>query len=136
MTRLLLACLIPLALSSLSAAAGDLHVDPIGGDDAGDGRNTPVKTITRAIRLAAAGDTIHLRPMTYRDWAPFYDKAGEPDRPITLDGHGATLDGCDPLDPRGWIELGDGLFRHDDLMPLTDAIIDRWFFVMGASSIG
>ena len=130
MTRSLLAGLILVATWPLMTVAADLHVDPITGDDAADGRNVPVKTISRAIRLAAAGDSIHLRPMVYRDWAGFFDKAGEPGRPITLDGHGATLDGCEPLDPKGWVEVEPGLFRNADLMPLTDAIIDRWFFVM------
>lgn len=110
--------------------ASDLHVDPTNGDDALDGATQPVKTIARAIRLAQPGDTIHLRPMTHRDWAGFFDKSGEPGKPITIDGHGATLDGCDPLDPNGWVEVEPELFRHDDLLPLTDAIIDRWFFVM------
>ncbi len=110
--------------------ASDLHVDPIAGDDANDGAAQPVKTIARAIRLAMPGDTIHLRPVTYRDWAAFFDKSGTPEKPITLDGHGATLDGCDPLDPSGWTEVEPGWFRNDELMPLTDAIIDRWFFVM------
>lgn len=117
-------------LVTTASLASDLHVDPTDGDDAHDGAAQPVKTIARAIRLAQPGDTIHLRPVTYRDWAGFFDKSGEPGKPITIDGHGATLDGCDPLDPKGWVEFEPGLFRHDDLLPLTDAIIDRWFFVM------
>ncbi|MDB5352046.1 MAG: hypothetical protein JWN86_3293 [Planctomycetota bacterium] len=67
--------------------------------------------------------------MVYHDWAAFYNKSGEPDRPIAIDGHGATLEGCDPLDPAGWVEVSPGQYRHDDLLPLTDAIIDRWFFL-------
>jgi hypothetical protein len=99
------------------------------GDDQHDGVQRPVKSIGQAIRLAQPGDTIHLQPVVYRDWAAVFDKSGEPDRPITLDGHGATLDGCDPLNADGWVEESPGLFRHDDLLPLTDAIIDRWFFL-------
>ena len=111
--------------------AADIHVDPNLGDDSADGSVSALKTIAAAIRQAKPGDSIHLKPDTvYRDWAAFFDKSGEPGRPITLDGHGATLDGCDPLDPGGWVEIEPGLFRNDDLMPLTDAIIDRWFFVM------
>ncbi|MFM9961519.1 MAG: DUF1565 domain-containing protein [Planctomycetaceae bacterium] len=86
-----------------AVGASDLHVDPLAGDDAHDGAARPVKTIARAIRLAQPGDTIHLRPVTYRDWAGFFDKSGEPGKPITLEGHGATLDGSDPLDSQ---ELG------------------------------
>lgn len=119
------------ALSSKGTSA-DLHVDPNQGQDSADGITSPVKTIAAAIRQSNPGDTIHLMPnLVYRDWAAFFDKSGESEQPITLDGHGATLDGCDPLDPIGWLEVEPGLFRNDDLMPLTDAIIDRWFFVMG-----
>lgn len=111
------------------AGAADLHVDSVSGDDTGDGLARPVRTLARAIRLAQPGDTIHLKPMVYHDWAAFFDKSGEPGQPITLEGHGATLEGCDPLDPAGWVEVSPGLYRHDDLLPLTDAIIDRWFFL-------
>ena len=111
--------------------ARDLHVDPQAGDDAHDGVAKPVKTIPRAIRFAVAGDTIHLRPVVYRDYAGFYDKHGEPGKPITLEGHGATLDGADPLDPASWKEVEPGLFRHDDLLRLDEAVIDRWFFLWG-----
>lgn len=113
---------------SVVADARDLHVDPQLGNDAADGVAQPVRTIGRAIRLAQAGDSIHLQPRVYRDTAAFYDKAGEPGKPITLEGHGATLDGCDPLDPTGWIEVEPGLYRHDNLLPLTQAMVDRWFF--------
>lgn len=123
--------LVLLSVRSPEGFAADIHVDPNLGDDSADGSVSPVKTIAAAIRQSKPGDTIHLKPDTaYRDWAAFFDKSGEPEHPITLDGHGATLDGCDPLDPQGWVEIEPGLFRNDDLMPLTDAIIDRWFFVM------
>ena len=122
---------ITAALVAAPAVTGRaLKVDPVAGDDARDGISQPVRTIAQAIRLAQPGDTIHLQPRVYRDWAAFFDKSGDPGKPITLDGHGATLDGCDLLDPKGWVEVEPGLFRHDDLLPLTDAIVDRWFFVM------
>jgi hypothetical protein len=111
----------------------DLRVDPQLGDDARDAVNAPVRTIARAIRLAHPGDTIHLQPVVYRDTAAFYDKAGTADQPITLEGHGATLNGCDPLDPTRWSETAPGLYRCDDLLPLTQAIVDRWFFLIDGS---
>lgn len=80
--------------------------------------------------MAAAGDTIHLEPKVYRDYAGFYGKKGEPGKPITLDGHGATLDGSDPIDTTKWREVSPGLFANDDLMlGLSDAVIGRWFFL-------
>ena len=98
--------------------ARDIHV----------GKEAP--TIHHAIKMAAAGDTIHLEPKVYRDYAGFYGKKGEPGKPITLDGHGATLEGSDPIDPAKWREVSPGLFANDDLMPgLSDAVIGRWFFL-------
>lgn len=86
-------------------------------------------TIAGAIKAAVPGDTIHLEPKVYREYAGFYAKKGLPGQPITLDGHGATLEGADPLDPRQWREVSPGLFAADNLLPrLDDAILSRWFF--------
>lgn len=111
------AALAILAITLSSTSARDIHV------------GTDVKTIGEAIKLGQAGDTIHLQPIVYRDYAGFYGKKGEPGRPITLDGHGATLEGSDPIDPTKWTEVSPGLFANDALMPrLDDATIGRWFF--------
>jgi hypothetical protein len=122
--------IISLALNYVSAA--DIHV----------GKEAP--TIAHAIKMALPGDTIHLEPKVYRDYAGFYMKKGEPGKPITLDGHGATLEGSDPIDPAKWREVSPGLFANDDLLPgLSDAAIGRWFFhfdgkmqLMGRTSKG
>lgn len=112
------ALLLLLAFSSLPAR--DIHV----------GKDADAPTIHHAIKMAVAGDTIHLEPKVYRDYAGFYGKKGEPGKPITLDGHGATLEGSDPIDLEKWREVSPGLFAHDDLMPgLSDAVIGRWFFI-------
>jgi hypothetical protein len=122
-----------LHLLLLTAASGrDIHV----------GKDAP--TIHHAIRAALPGDTIHLEPKVYRDYAGFYLKKGEPGKPVTLDGHGATLDGSEPLDPATWSEVAPGLFKNDALLArLDDAITGRWFFLfdgkiqrMGRSSKG
>ncbi len=108
--------IIALAFNSVNAA--DIHV----------GKDAP--TIAHAIKMALPGDTIHLEPKVYRDYAGFYMKKGEPGKPITLDGHGATLEGSDPIDPAKWREVSPGLFANDDLLPgLSDAVIGRWFFL-------
>lgn len=95
------------------------------------GVDPDVPTIHHAIKFAQPGDTIHLEPdKVYRDYAGFYDKKGAPGKPVTLDGHGATLEGSDPLDPAQWREVSPGLFAADDLLPnLSDAVIGRWFFL-------
>jgi hypothetical protein len=111
---------ILLSLSALPAVARDIHVGP----------DKEAPTIAHAIKAAQPGDVIHLEPKVYRDYAGFYGKKGEPGKPITLDGHGATLEGSDPLDPTQWTEVSPGLFANDHLIARNDdAIIGRWFFL-------
>jgi|GEM_PF-143635 len=117
-----------LFITTLQSHGRDIHVDPAAGDDSS--ATGPVRTIARAIKLAQAGDTIHLEPRVYRDYAGFYGKRGAPGKPIILAGHGATLDGSEPLDPKQWTETKPGLFRCDDLLRyVDDAIIHRWYFL-------
>ena len=109
-----------LLLVTASSTARDIHV----------GKDKDAPTIAHAIKLAQPGDIIHLEPKVYRDYAGFYGKKGEPGKPITLDGHGATLEGSDPLDPTQWTEVSPGLFANDHLVARNDdAIIGRWFFL-------
>ena len=68
-------------------------------------------------------------PSSSRESAIFNNRAGEAGKPITLDGHGATLDGSEDLNPDDWPEIAPGLFRNDHLLRLDDAVIQRWFFL-------
>ena len=98
---------------------------------------TDVKTIAEAIKLAQPGDTIHLEPKVYFESAGFHGKQGAPGKPITLDGHGATLEGSDPLDVAQWREVSPGLFVNDNLIARNDdAIMGRWFFLWDGKKIG
>jgi hypothetical protein len=119
----------PIGPISPPTTGRDLHVDPTAGNDASDGIAGPVKTIARALKLAQAGDTVHLAPVRYKEVAIFANKVGEPGRPIILDGHGATLDGADPLKPEEWQLVSPGLYRNDHLLRMDPAILMRWFFV-------
>lgn len=112
--------LLFLLLVTACANARDIHV----------GKDKDAPTIAQAIKLAQPGDTIHLEPKVYRDYAGFYAKKGEPGKPITLDGHGAILEGSDPLETAQWTEVSPGLFANDHLIARNDdAIIGRWFFL-------
>jgi len=129
-----------LAADPPPAAAGrSLYVDPILGDDRANalaakpqGADGPVKTIARGIKLAQPGDTIHLAPVVFRESITFHNRHGESGRPITLDAHGATIEGSDPLDPADWEQISPGLYRNDklvrpNLITGDDAVIGRWF---------
>lgn len=119
-------------LVTISASAGDFYVNPHTGSDRADGRTekSAIRTIAQGLKRAGPGDTVHLAKAVYRESAAFHDRAGAPGRPITLDGHGATLDGAEPLNPADWQQVGPGLFRNDHLLPRFDAaMLGRWFFL-------
>ncbi len=108
----------------------DLHVDPVAGNDGADGVKHPFKTIAKAIKTAEAGDTIHLAEALYHESADFSLKHGEMGRPITLDGHGAVLDGSEPVTSKEWESLGEGLYRRQHVIKrIDDAILVRWFML-------
>ncbi len=126
---ILTALLVTLSFSQTQAR--ELSVDPDIGDDQNDGVTSPIKTIRHAIRNAKPGDTIHLKPVVYHEYAGFYNTRGQPGKPITLNGHGATLEGSDAIDPTTWTEVSPGLFKNDELLPtLNLAILWRWFFLI------
>lgn len=108
--------------------AADIHVDPILGDDAADGSTSPVKTIATAIRQACLEIRFISNPILCTVTGPH--SSTNPESPgirSLLTAMVQRWTNGDPLDPQGWIKIEPGLFRNDDRMPLTDAIIDRWF---------
>lgn len=120
--------LLSLFLPVMSLSA--IQVDPAKGDDQNDGVQAPVKTIARGIKLAQPGDTVHLTPGTYHEGVDLSLKRGMPDKPITVDGHGAVIEGSEPIQAAEWEDLGQGLYRKVKLMPRMDAaMIGRWFFL-------
>jgi hypothetical protein len=135
-----------LAICAGPGVARDWCVDNlIGADDAAGTVEAPLRTINTAIGRAAPGDTIHLVPNTepYKQMVVFHNRSGEPGNPITIDGHGATLSGSEPLDPAAWEQVGPGLYRSTTLQPNSPAIIGRYCFIfdgainrMGRSSKG
>ena len=114
--------LAAMTFARVGADARDLTVEPAKPD-------APFTTIAAAVKVAAPGDTIHLTPGCYKESVTLYNKSGEPGRPITLDGHGATLDGSDPLKPDDWKMVSPGLYRNSRLLHTNPAIIGRWFFI-------
>jgi hypothetical protein len=62
---------LPVAIMVVGAAAPalarDLYVSPAGNDAGTGGKDAPLRTIARAARVAAAGDTVHVAPGEYRD---------------------------------------------------------------------
>lgn len=130
----------PICLSLLffsAASARDRYVDPIHGDERNDGYSAkslgdgrgPVKTIHRGIRFAEPGDTVHLAvtAQPYHESPVFHDRIQPPDRPITLDGHGATITGAEIVDLSTWELVAPGRYRKEKLLRTDDAVIGRYF---------
>ena len=118
-----LVCIVP----ALSTAA-DYYIDNTTGADSNAGTQTaPFATLKKALSTAGPGDTVHLNPTEkpYRQSADFYGHdGGQPDRPLILDGHGATLTGADPCPPEGWKPKDNGVFFRDDMVSVTFLLVD------------
>jgi hypothetical protein len=112
----------------------DFYVNNVKGDDSDDGlaaekgaRGGPVRTLSKGVSLLNPGDTLHLAVTDepYRETLTLGDDfGGVPGKPITIDGHGATITGSDPLRWDSWNSAGDGLYKStkfiDELEEFTD----------------
>lgn len=106
-----------------NAAARDLYVDNVAGDDRRDGASEkvagvgggPCKSIRRALELAHNGDRIFLAKTDepYRESITFQAEknSGLPDRPFILFGNGAILDGTQEIPRRAWEPAGGNELR-------------------------
>jgi hypothetical protein len=113
-----------LALLVAGPAGGrDLYVDNRGGDDQSTGtqpRNRsdgsgPLRTLTRALRLAGPGDHIRLTDtgLPYRESVSLVGNrlSGTAVGPLVLDGNGAVLDGSLEVPAGQWEFYRDNRFR-------------------------
>jgi hypothetical protein len=92
------------------AQGREIFVNVERGDDAKAGTEAaPLATAQRAVDLAQPGDTIHLLPegALYRQMIALRGKSG-----LTIEGHGVTLTGADPLPRDGWELVGPRLHRR------------------------
>ena len=110
-------CVVSLQTAA-TLAARDFYVNPEAGNDESTGsRDSPLATAQRAVDLAESGDTIHLQP----DGALYHQEivlCGK--RSITIDGHGVTLTGADPLPADGWEQIEGDLHRRKLNRPWND----------------
>ncbi|CAN5687116.1 hypothetical protein BH09VER1_BH09VER1_03650 [soil metagenome] len=125
------------------AGANEFYVDNEKGSDSADGLaakpdagSGPVKTLAKAVALLTPGDTLNLvaTATPYHETIQLNDVAGTAGHPIIIDGHGATITGCDPLRD-DWVPAGDpGLYKSDQLLgQLQEANeetkLQRMFFI-------
>jgi hypothetical protein len=105
------------------AAADDVYVSNVAGDDRFDGRSThkssdfsgPVRTLAKALRVAEPGDRIVMD----NSGQPYYEgislegpwHSGRPGRPFIIDGNGAVLNGTMPTPDDAWEHVTGDVFR-------------------------
>ena len=123
-TLLSLAAAVLTWLMLVSLAAGrDVYVDNLAGDDTFTGdrpdstaaRTGPVRTITRALRLARQGDRIVLAKTAepYRESISLVGSrhSGFSFRRFVIAGNGAILDGSAPVPQEAWEHYDGPVFR-------------------------
>ena len=123
MTRYaILLLIIWLCLASTSYGR-DLYVSNVQGDDQFNGRAAfankdgtgPVRTISRALRLARPGDEIIVdnTEIPYRECLTIGGRSsGRPNQPLVIHGNGATLDGSVPVPEGVWEHVTNDIFRY------------------------
>jgi hypothetical protein len=102
--------------------ARDIFVSNAAGDDRHDGRYQqavlpgagPVRSIAKALRLAAAGDRIVIQNtgQPYREALSLIGSrhGGSLRGPLVIEGNGATIDGSTPIADEAWTLLSDDVF--------------------------
>lgn len=117
------ALLVPLLTLPASLQAANIYVNNATGADRNDGSAAttvgtfagPVRTISRAIRLAGPSDVIVLA----NSGSPYFDEvtldgrrtSGNAARPFQIEGNGATLSGAMALPYEAWEEVGRDLWK-------------------------
>jgi len=118
----LLAAVI-LSAVAVPCSATIFYVDNRQGSDGFDGRSPrpvseqtgPTRTIARALKHAEFGDTIIIA----NTGVPYYEgvslvgrsHSGFSNRPFTIVGNGAVIDGSRPVQPESWRRVRKGLWR-------------------------
>jgi hypothetical protein len=117
------------------AAARDIFVDNIAGDDRNTGLHArgvsdltgPVRTIAKALRLSEAGDRVSLA----KNDEPYHEcvsllgtrhSSFAQMMPFVIEGNGATLDGSSPIPRDGWTHYRGDIFSFRP-KTLTQAVL-------------
>ena len=118
-----LAIAVSLALAAGHAAARDLFVNNLAGDDHFNGRvavstqpgDGPVHSLAKALRLCDGADRVILA----NTGTPYHESvalmgdrhSGFRGQPFTIEGNGATLDGSSPVPADAWQNYRGDVFR-------------------------
>lgn len=116
-------CYLCAVTIAASLSANDIFVNNVLGDDRLLGTHAdtqlqgrgPVRSISKALRLAGPGDRISVANtgQPYRETVSLFGArhSGSGAQPFVVEGHGAVLDGTQPVPARAWEVAYDDVFR-------------------------
>ena len=130
-SRCLVSCLCLTLFFVTTAEAKNLYVNNVGGSDSQDGRASngsggksgPVRTISRAIQIAAKGDTIHVAKTTdpYQESISLQGgrNSGLVGKSFRIIGDGVVLDGRTEVPNDDWQLVSDNTYSTPAPSPYT-----------------
>jgi len=130
-SRCLVSCLCLTLFFVTTAEAKNLYVNNVGGSDSQDGRASngsggksgPVRTISRAIQIAAKGDTIHVAKTTdpYQESISLQGgrNSGLVGKSFRIIGDGVVLDGRTEVPKDDWQLVSDNTYSTPAPSPYT-----------------
>ena len=131
-SRCLVSCLCLTLFFVSTADAKNLYVNNVGGSDSQDGRaangsgckSGPVRTISRAIQIAAKGDTIHVAKTTdpYQESISLQGgrNSGLVGKSFRIIGDGVVLDGRTEVPNDDWQLVSDNTYSTPAPSPYTN----------------
>ena len=120
---------------NISTFADEYHVSISGTNNADGSKEHPFKTISDAVKLARAGDTITVHAGTYREWVdPLYGGTNNLNRIVycAAEGEKVIIKGSEII--KGWEKVKKGVWKvildndmFGDYNPYQELISGDWF---------
>jgi hypothetical protein len=123
----------------LNLFAREYHVSMHGNNDNPGTSENPFQTISRASKVAWAGDTITVKAGTYREWVdPLYGGTSQLNRIVyrAAEGEEVVIKGSDVI--KGWEKVKNGVWKvtldnalFGDYNPYQELVTGDWFLDYG-----
>ncbi|MFI3320229.1 MAG: right-handed parallel beta-helix repeat-containing protein [Rikenellaceae bacterium] len=113
--------------ASTTLQARDYYVSPSGSDKAQGTKESPLKTISKAVSRLQAGDHCYIRGGTYREKIDLTALCGTPSAPITIEayaGEKVILSGAEQLNDLKWSKESDGVYSAPLKKAITQLFVD------------
>ena len=134
-TKIIFLITFAVFILNISTFADEYHVSISGTNNADGSKEHPFKTISDAVKLARAGDTITVHAGTYREWVdPLYGGTNNLNRIVyrAAEGEKVIVKGSEII--KGWEKVKKGVWKvildndmFGDYNPYQELISGDWF---------